>query len=85
MIESIQLRILQGDPIVPMFIMQQLPPLFRGMPELHPEKCPDGCKECANICPTGAVQANHYGSILDYVFLSSMRAAVSGKSYSLYQ
>ena len=56
MIESIQLRILQGDPIVHDVHHASLPPLFRGMPELCPEKCPDGCKECVDICPTGAIQ-----------------------------
>jgi Ni,Fe-hydrogenase III small subunit/NAD-dependent dihydropyrimidine dehydrogenase PreA subunit len=56
MIESIQLRILQGDPIVHDVHHPVLPPLFRGMPELHPEKCPDGCKECTNVCPTNAIE-----------------------------
>lgn len=32
-----------------------LPDLFRGRPELDPSKCPDGCKACADACPTGAV------------------------------
>jgi Ni,Fe-hydrogenase III small subunit/NAD-dependent dihydropyrimidine dehydrogenase PreA subunit len=57
MIESIQLRILQGDPVVHDVHQAALPPLFHGMPELHPEKCRDGCKECVNICPTNAIQA----------------------------
>jgi Ni,Fe-hydrogenase III small subunit/NAD-dependent dihydropyrimidine dehydrogenase PreA subunit len=56
MIESIQLRLLQGDPIVHDVHHAALPPLFRGMPELYPKKCPDGCRECADICPTNAIQ-----------------------------
>ena len=56
MIESIQLRILQGDPIVHDVHHAALPPLFRGMPELHPANCPEGCGECAAVCPTGALQ-----------------------------
>ncbi|MDD8017391.1 MAG: NADH:ubiquinone oxidoreductase [Bacteroidota bacterium] len=58
MIESIQLRVLQGDPIVHDVHHASLPPLFRGMPELQPEKCPDGCKECQSVCPTNAIQLN---------------------------
>jgi Ni,Fe-hydrogenase III small subunit len=56
MIESIQLRVLQGDPIIHDIHHAVLPPLFRGMPELHPEKCPEGCSKCAAVCPTGAIQ-----------------------------
>lgn len=58
MIESIQLRVLQGDPIVHDVHHAVLPPLFRGMPELHPEQCPDGCSECQKVCPTNAIQLN---------------------------
>lgn len=58
MIESIQLRILQGDPIVHDVHHATLPPFFRGKPELHPENCPDGCRICEHICPTNAIQVH---------------------------
>ncbi|HEY6874284.1 MAG TPA: 4Fe-4S dicluster domain-containing protein [Geobacteraceae bacterium] len=32
-----------------------LPELFRGYPELRPEKCPAGCRLCADACPHGAI------------------------------
>ena len=32
-----------------------LPDRFRGMPALAPEKCPDGCRACAEACPTDAI------------------------------
>jgi Ni,Fe-hydrogenase III small subunit/Pyruvate/2-oxoacid:ferredoxin oxidoreductase delta subunit len=34
-----------------------LPDRFRGAPRLDPLKCPDGCHECADVCPTEAIVA----------------------------
>jgi Ni,Fe-hydrogenase III small subunit/NAD-dependent dihydropyrimidine dehydrogenase PreA subunit len=32
-----------------------LPPRYRGLPVLDPARCPDGCRSCAEHCPTGAI------------------------------
>ena len=34
-----------------------LPERFRGRPVLDATKCPDGCRACAEACPTGAIGA----------------------------
>jgi Ni,Fe-hydrogenase III small subunit/NAD-dependent dihydropyrimidine dehydrogenase PreA subunit len=42
-----------------------LPPLFRGRPTFDPGKCPDGCRSCADRCPSDAVQFTADGPRLD--------------------
>ncbi len=32
-----------------------LPDRFRGLPEVDASKCPDGCRQCAEACPTQAI------------------------------
>jgi Ni,Fe-hydrogenase III small subunit/NAD-dependent dihydropyrimidine dehydrogenase PreA subunit len=58
MIDSIKLRILQGDSIVHDARNANLPKLFRGLPKLEDKPCADGCNKCVNICPTNAITLN---------------------------
>ena len=56
MFASIRQRFLQkhrtvGFPAQP----PVLPARFRGRPELHPERCADGCAACLAVCPTQAL------------------------------
>lgn len=34
----------------------EMPDRFRGRPEIHAAKCPEPCRECAEACPTGAIE-----------------------------
>jgi Ni,Fe-hydrogenase III small subunit/formate hydrogenlyase subunit 6/NADH:ubiquinone oxidoreductase subunit I len=47
----------KGEPV--------LPDRFRGLPVIDSAKCPQGCRDCAEACPTGAIAAADSGTRLD--------------------
>jgi Ni,Fe-hydrogenase III small subunit/formate hydrogenlyase subunit 6/NADH:ubiquinone oxidoreductase subunit I len=42
-----------------------LPDRFRGLPVVDTSKCPDGCRACAEACPTDAITVDERGFRLD--------------------
>jgi Ni,Fe-hydrogenase III small subunit/NAD-dependent dihydropyrimidine dehydrogenase PreA subunit len=42
-----------------------LPDRFRGHPEIDASRCPDGCRECVDACPTDAIASDGQSLALD--------------------
>ena len=42
-----------------------LPDRYRGRPVFEPSKCKAGCSDCAQVCPTGAIEAGNGRVSLD--------------------
>jgi len=38
-----------------------MPDRYRGCPFIDRAKCPDGCRKCAEACPTNAIAADEKG------------------------
>ncbi|HNW15809.1 MAG TPA: NADH:ubiquinone oxidoreductase [bacterium] len=55
MINSIKMRILQGDPIVHDVRKNPMSPVYRGFPIISDAKCADNCTACFDICPVKAI------------------------------
>ncbi|MDP4172517.1 MAG: 4Fe-4S binding protein [Bacteroidota bacterium] len=55
MYKGLKIRLAQGEPVIKDINAAKLPELFRGMPKLYPEKCPEACSECIDLCPSQAL------------------------------
>lgn len=66
MLKFLQTRFEQGHRTIPYPNQAPaLPDRFRGLPVLDASKCPTGCRECAESCPTDAIIANEQTLQLD--------------------
>ncbi|MFZ1730038.1 MAG: 4Fe-4S binding protein [Bacteroidota bacterium] len=55
MINSIKLRILQRNAVLPDVRCVTIPERFRGRPRISDAACADGCTACVSACPTQAI------------------------------
>ena len=46
-------------------VIPTLPTRFQGLPKFQAEKCPEGCRACAEACPTEAISFGPSGPRLD--------------------
>jgi Ni,Fe-hydrogenase III small subunit/NAD-dependent dihydropyrimidine dehydrogenase PreA subunit len=66
MLEVLLARLKQGHRTVPYPTQEPtLPDRFRGLPVVDPARCPQGCRDCADACPTDAVTVGGNGVRLD--------------------
>lgn len=57
MLKALLERMRQGHRTLPMpAVGPVLPPSFRGRPVIEGSRCADGCRACAERCPTGAIE-----------------------------
>ena len=67
MFKIIRERLRQGQRTIayPQGPTPQTPDRFRGLPILDRAKCPDGCQECAEACPTDAILCDEHSLRVD--------------------
>ena len=59
MLDVIRARLQQGHRTIAYPAQEPtLPDRFRGLPIVDASKCPEGCRDCAEACPTNAISIN---------------------------
>lgn len=57
MLQLLKTRFEQGQRTLDFPGEQKLPERFRGLPQLSPSLCKEGCRACAEACPTEAISS----------------------------
>jgi Ni,Fe-hydrogenase III small subunit/formate hydrogenlyase subunit 6/NADH:ubiquinone oxidoreductase subunit I len=67
MLKALLTRVRQGHRTIryPDAAPPALPAHFRGAPVIDPSRCPDGCRACADVCPTDAIRFDSGSAALD--------------------
>ncbi|MFA4874112.1 MAG: 4Fe-4S dicluster domain-containing protein [bacterium] len=66
MFDIIRARIKQGYRTMPFpKKAPAMPDRFRGLPRIDAARCPQGCGECASVCPFGAIEIGEKGVRID--------------------
>jgi Ni,Fe-hydrogenase III small subunit/Pyruvate/2-oxoacid:ferredoxin oxidoreductase delta subunit len=65
MSNPIRERLRQGHRTIAFPAEAGMPDRFRGLPVADASKCPDGCRQCAEACPTGAIALHGGGLRID--------------------
>jgi len=64
MLKALRARLKQGHRTIlfPDGPPPTLPARFRGLPTIDASKCPEGCRDCAEACPTNAISTTTDGA-----------------------
>lgn len=56
--KALRVRFAERQSVIPDIAAASIPATFRGKPQIDSSRCPDGCAQCVEACPTGAISAN---------------------------
>ncbi len=56
--KALRVRLAERQSVIPDIAAASTPATFRGKPKIDSSRCPDGCVQCVEACPTGAISGN---------------------------